>query len=252
MSHWMEAEKAKNPPMVTVTQPGLWRVRDHYCTARRAVIGLGVTGMHEEANVFCPLCGTLATADFTKHRDAIRTWRETVARVVERHGCAPLVRDWLQASPKRQDNIGRRLFPALRHELRLLAERLAEELRARNGELLELADEALKLQFLRTDLEERQNDRDATEPTARQGFVYLIAGGDAVKIGYSEQHPNRSRLPELQIASWHELRLLGLIVGPIDKERELHKRFARLRIRGEWFQHAAEIVDYFRENGIPV
>lgn len=66
--------------------------------------------------------------------------------------------------------------------------------------------------------------------------VYFISARelDLVKIGYAF-NPVR-RYNHLRTFSPVELTLEGAIVGGYEKERELHKRFALARARGEWFK----------------
>lgn len=67
-------------------------------------------------------------------------------------------------------------------------------------------------------------------------MVYFIQVGDAglVKIGVSSNP--LVRLASLQTSHSDELRLIGTMPGKRSKERELHDRFASLRVRGEWFR----------------
>ena len=66
-------------------------------------------------------------------------------------------------------------------------------------------------------------------------FVYFVQCGDdgPIKIGKSSGDMKR-RLGELQVGNPVELRLLVSIPG--DVEQAMHMRFARQRIRGEWFR----------------
>jgi hypothetical protein len=66
--------------------------------------------------------------------------------------------------------------------------------------------------------------------------VYFVSARelDLVKIGYA-RNPVR-RYNHLRIFSPVELTLEGAIPGGYDKEREMHKRFALARVRGEWFK----------------
>lgn len=86
------------------------------------------------------------------------------------------------------------------------------------------------------------------------GFIYLLdvrtealaLQGDrpAFKIGFSE-HPAR-RLRELR-PSYGEVRLRACFVGEAQRERELHRRFAHLRIERELFLPSNAIVAAFEE-----
>ena len=69
------------------------------------------------------------------------------------------------------------------------------------------------------------------------GVIYFITQEDDryVKIGYADKDANR-RLLDLQIGNPHELYLYAFIDGDIALEKELHERFKKFHIRGEWFQ----------------
>lgn len=70
----------------------------------------------------------------------------------------------------------------------------------------------------------------------RIGWVYIIRAGEdgPIKIGWSRT-PAR-RLIDLQGAHSETLWIMGLIPGSMEYEKELHKRFAKMRLRGEWFR----------------
>ena len=74
-------------------------------------------------------------------------------------------------------------------------------------------------------------------------FLYCIANSSgSVKFGFSKD-PEK-RLGSLQTGSEEELVLLETVRVPEDRVREyeriLHKEFAHLRVRGEWFRIQAE------------
>ncbi len=73
----------------------------------------------------------------------------------------------------------------------------------------------------------------------RESRVYFVEGAGAIKIGTSTDV--RSRLSTLQIASPYELTLLVTIPGDHERERALHDRFDRERLRGEWFRGDGEL-----------
>ncbi len=86
-------------------------------------------------------------------------------------------------------------------------------------------------------------DEEAAERAIR-AFVYFIADGEFVKIGYSADW--RSRLKALQTSNPRELSAVAVIAGTIADERALHKRFAadRLRPDNEWFRFSEAIRDF--------
>lgn len=81
------------------------------------------------------------------------------------------------------------------------------------------------------------------------GVTYFIQGEDGgpIKIGFTKNRP-AERLTELQIGSPVELAFIGFIEGR--KEPMLHRKFAHLRLHGEWFVNAPELCEFIRENRI--
>jgi Meiotically up-regulated gene 113 len=77
-------------------------------------------------------------------------------------------------------------------------------------------------------------------------WTYFIQGVplSPVKIGRAIDVP--SRLKQLQTGTPHELRTLLVLNG--DREMEMHDRFSRHRIRGEWFHWCDEIRNFINEN----
>lgn len=78
-------------------------------------------------------------------------------------------------------------------------------------------------------------------------YVYFVQAGEdgLVKIGCASDVA--SRLATLQTGSPEPLRLLGVTAGGKSAESALHRRFAHLRVRGEWFVAAEELLGYIQE-----
>lgn len=79
---------------------------------------------------------------------------------------------------------------------------------------------------------------DAPKPE-RLGFVYVCKLADHVKIGFSTDV--ESRIASLQTSAPTPIHLLITFPSTQVIERELHKRFAAQRTKGEWFRHEGEI-----------
>lgn len=77
-------------------------------------------------------------------------------------------------------------------------------------------------------------------PRRKASRVYFLRDGDAVKIGHSVE-PKKRRS---QISTCRPLELLLTIPGGREREAALHKKFARYRIKGEWFQMAPAILEF--------
>ena len=75
------------------------------------------------------------------------------------------------------------------------------------------------------------------------GVVYLIGCDGYVKIGLTNGDPQQ-RTAFLQIGSPHELKLLKVFrtEHPILMEGWLHRRYARVYVRGEWFKLPDDVV----------
>ena len=83
------------------------------------------------------------------------------------------------------------------------------------------------------------------------GFVYLLELRDAktesVKIGFSEHPMRRIREIKANYRYGTHLRLRACFVGEPQMERELHKRFAHLRMQNEQFLASAAIDTTFAQ-----
>lgn len=88
------------------------------------------------------------------------------------------------------------------------------------------------------------------EPIAKSSaFVYFVLNTDsnAIKIGKAKDLNNR--INSLQTVSPAKLQLLKAIQVTGEKEAgqlefSLHRKFAHLRITGEWFKAESELLDY--------
>jgi T5orf172 domain. len=89
----------------------------------------------------------------------------------------------------------------------------------------------------------KRNISAETEP--RQGWVYFIRNGKAIKIGFTTDLDQRLR--KLQTASSTPLEVMGSIPGTIQDEQNLHRRFYNLNVHGEWFRGHPSLMAYIRE-----
>lgn len=74
--------------------------------------------------------------------------------------------------------------------------------------------------------------------------VYFVRSGlhGPIKIGFARSL--RHRLYALGTAHHEELILLATMAGGAVQEARLHKQFAALRTRGEWFEPAEELLSF--------
>lgn len=81
-------------------------------------------------------------------------------------------------------------------------------------------------------------------------MVYLISckTTNTCKIGFANRP--MTRVSELQTGNPYELTLEYVMNGDVTLERELHAKFDKYRLKGEWFTANPEIIDYFEANCI--
>lgn len=79
---------------------------------------------------------------------------------------------------------------------------------------------------------------------SKSSNVYFIQSelGGPIKIGVSVDP--KSRMAEIQRMSPFKLRILKTIEGDYSAESALHKRFSHLRLHGEWFEPADELLNF--------
>jgi hypothetical protein len=78
----------------------------------------------------------------------------------------------------------------------------------------------------------------------KKSLVYFIldTGNKLIKIGFSKSV--EARLNNLQMGNINALRLLAVCEGARTEENQLHKKFAKHRVRSEWFKDCEEIRDF--------
>ena len=74
-----------------------------------------------------------------------------------------------------------------------------------------------------------ERDKSQTE-----GYVYFIACGRYVKVGYSSVHPRR-RLVAMRVLNPSPCRLIGVISGGKILERTVQRSMSICKHRNEWF-----------------
>lgn len=83
-------------------------------------------------------------------------------------------------------------------------------------------------------------------------MIYFFQSEDdgPIKIGVTTR-PVNSRLSGIQADSPTKIKALGYIIGGIDKETELHRRFEAYRLHGEWFSPHPDILNFIKDNAFP-
>jgi hypothetical protein len=82
----------------------------------------------------------------------------------------------------------------------------------------------------------------------KAGLVYFVRAGSAVKIGFTNNL--KLRLKHIQLGSHMKIELLATIPGDENTEREIHWRFARYRIRGEWFRLKPDLKAFIQDSSL--
>lgn len=69
------------------------------------------------------------------------------------------------------------------------------------------------------------------------GLVYFIKFGNRIKIGFTTNLAQRlTQLPHDEV--------LVTVAGSFSTEKRLHNKFKHLRVVGEWFEAAPELLEY--------
>jgi len=104
--------------------------------------------------------------------------------------------------------------------------------------------ERLARQSIYNILNRKYEDKETHPPV-----VYFVGVVERfVKIGYSRAFSKR--LECLQTACPFELQVLAFISGATQKhERKLHRKFAHLLMRGEWFSWGDDLASFISEIG---
>ena len=84
------------------------------------------------------------------------------------------------------------------------------------------------------------------------GVVYFVQkeSGGSIKIGFSADLP--ARMESLQVSSDERLVVLAALRGSMELEHELHEKYAHLRLQGEWFIPADDLVKFIRNIAVDI
>ncbi len=75
--------------------------------------------------------------------------------------------------------------------------------------------------------------------------------GGPIKIGFTSDPDLRSRMCNVQIGNPYPLQVLGVVAtGTKDDEQQLHKKFARLRMSGEWFKGHPSLRAFIKHHSV--
>lgn len=82
-------------------------------------------------------------------------------------------------------------------------------------------------------------------------MIYFFQEEDdgPIKIGHSSDP--LTRRGQLQTGNPRELKTLGVMVGNVNVESQLHEQFAPYRIRGEWFESVPVIINFIARHCTP-
>jgi hypothetical protein len=78
----------------------------------------------------------------------------------------------------------------------------------------------------------------------RQRYVYFVKNGRKKLVKIGSAYDIEKRMSSLQISSPNPLTLLGFIEADETAERDLHRRFKKQRVRGEWFRIQGDLAEF--------
>jgi hypothetical protein len=149
-------------------------LRRHFCPEQYRVVGVEAYGLHEDAPLFCPLCGGLTTLE------------------------AP--------SPTCRRGFLSDHYGLIEPELRDLCEELTKRSQKVRARLETIQSDINLAHALLDDLTTHKRDVEHTFGSAPVGYVYAITDGRAIKIGWTARHPGLvgGRLAQLQTATQNQ------------------------------------------------
>jgi len=77
-------------------------------------------------------------------------------------------------------------------------------------------------------------------------YFFQIEGNGPIKIGYTTSDV-KIRMTTVQSSVPYKLNLLGYFSGGWYKEQEIHRKFSKFRMRGEWFRPSKKILQYLEQ-----
>ena len=86
-----------------------------------------------------------------------------------------------------------------------------------------------------------ETDQDRFRSVEEWTYFIQSEDGGPIKIGFTTKEPEH-RLCQLQTGSPTKLRIVGLL--PVDREKDLHKKFANHHSHGEWFNPVRQIIEF--------
>lgn len=90
-------------------------------------------------------------------------------------------------------------------------------------------------------------DEDEDEELDNELYFILEAQSNSIKIGVSKDV--EKRLSQLQTSNAFPLLLIGRMQNRIDLEKNLHEKFKKYRLKGEWFSTNVSLIEYISEWG---
>jgi DNA-binding XRE family transcriptional regulator len=82
------------------------------------------------------------------------------------------------------------------------------------------------------------------------GFIYAIAAGEVVKIGYSRDP--QKRFAKLKTDNSTPCHLIGFVAGTLVEEKELHRKFKPWRVYREWFHNTGPVHEFCAAIRLPL
>ena len=91
-------------------------------------------------------------------------------------------------------------------------------------------------------------DRCLSSTRYTKEVTYFVRDGNdgLIKIGKSEVGSLEYRIQALQTGNPRPLLIVGIIIGNVEKE--LHRKFKRYKVSGEWFRAGPNLVAYIAEH----
>ncbi len=168
-------------------------------------------GILKSGAIFCPF-GAETTPKIAPPESGVMTQQKHLMRDRDRHGCVRLYYRRFGRKVRIRSEPGSAAYEA---EIKMASERLASP--------------------------------SPRAPRRHDGsFVYFILFGSNARVKIGTSRNPRARLADLSTGAPGKVRIYYVTPGDRGLEADLHQRFARYRINGEWFIYAQEIRDWIK------
>ena len=81
-------------------------------------------------------------------------------------------------------------------------------------------------------------------------YIYFVLAKESNKIKIGISHDPLRRVRALKTGTWSDLEFLGCLPGVEEDEKNIHKQWQHLHVKGEWFELSQDMLDWIEKNAM--